>query len=205
MELTCLVTKCDLAGSTSEYKRDEIILASLKAGEQTVMNDVYTENCDAFCKYIMVTFKCSYQRAMDIYPESFSIMYFNIQRGRLAVPLRSTLKTYLCSVGRHLYYRRYLDRYSTGKADEVDQDQTMQVGATVDGALMMKERAGQLKSLLRQLGDPCKSLLEQVYYKDVSFVALSERYDTVEGTLRKRKFDCLKKLRALIKTNKIEL
>ncbi len=203
ISLLCVVTQHALAGSMSDYQKDEGLLASLKSGDQKTLEKMYSALQDDFCRFIVSTFKCDYQQARDIYPECMSILYLNIRRNRLAPPLRSSLKTYLFSIGRHIYHRRNLDKYNTHKMAYPAEMEVSQVSDMVDDAMLKKERARQLRELLHKLGDPCKSLLEKVYFEEISFVVLSEQQGTPEATLRKRKFDCLKKLRKLISTAKI--
>ena len=56
------------------------------------------------------------------------------------------------------------------------------------------------RALLDRIGEPCRSLLEMVYIKEFVMEAVAENLGLPsEGAARKRKFDCLQKMKELLK------
>lgn len=158
-----------------------------------------------FVRFITRAFRCLPDRAEEIYPEAFSIVYFNIRKGKLTAPLKSTIQTYLNSTGWNLYHRRYLDKYQRDKLTLDHIDHVIDTTSIVDEALMQKERAIQVRQVLEKIGDPCKSILTEIYLQESSYKDIAVMMDVPESTLRKRKFDCLAKLRKLMILQKTEL
>jgi DNA-directed RNA polymerase specialized sigma24 family protein len=177
----------------------------LKYGGEKEIRILYEAFLTAFVRYISSAFRCSQSKAAEIYPEAFSILYFNIKQGKLAGPLTSTMQTYLNSTGWNLYHRRFLDKYNRDKVLSDPSELTHPSRSLVDEAILQQERAFYVRAFLEKLGEPCKSLLYQVYYDERSFGELSASMALPETTLRKRKFDCLGKLRKMMDNYKLDL
>lgn len=184
---------------------DSDALQRLKDGNETEIRGQYMAYKDSFVRYVSTAFRCDRRAAEDIYPEAFSILYFNIQNEKLKAPLYSSLQTYLNSIGWNLYHRRYLDKYNRDKAAAEVSETVFESKEFVEEALIQQDRAIHVRRLLNELGDPCKSLLYHVYYDEKSYHELATQLSVPEATLRKRKFDCLGKLRKLFDENKLEL
>ena len=177
---------------------DSEAFVRLKEGSEKEIGTLYQAYRAAFVRFIAQSFPGSPGRGEELYPEAFGIVYFNIRNGKLTAPLRSTLQTYLNSTGWHLYHRRYLDKYHREKLALDQAEHEIDTTALVDEALLQKERASFLRTFLHQLGDPCKTLLMEIYFHETNYKDLSMKLNTPEATLRKRKFDCLEKLRRII-------
>ena len=187
------------------YGSDEMILERLKASDEKVLRELYALWQGPFCRHVARSQQSTLDRAREIFPESFGILYFNIQNNKLVPPLRSSLKTYLLSIGNNVYRRRYQDKYHRVKEnlDQVTGDFSCE--HAVERAFEKNERADNLRRLLDTLGDPCRALLMEVYFEEISYADLQRRYDVAEGVLRKRKYDCLKKLRQLISVHNVSI
>lgn len=188
----------------TKFDEDEAILEKIKQGSQTLIKELFDQFEMAFVGQIRKTFTCDRQKAMDIYPESFSILYYNVINGKLTLPLRSTLQTYLIAIGKNVFHKRYLDKYHM-TTTTLDRQEDGETGRYVDDAIQKKERARELKRLLGLLGEPCQILLDLFYYQELKFTDIALQLNENEGRLRKRKFDCLKKLHELISKEGIEL
>ncbi len=186
----------------TNYPDDDKLIESLKGGNEKVLKEVYHLLQPDFTTFIVKSFSCDSQHAQDIYPEAFSIVYFNICKGKLSTPMRSTLKTYLFSVGKHLFTRRYRDKYSQTVVN-LDTRVWETGQEMVEASLMKKEQGQKLKSVLNHLGPPCRELLHLFYFRNFGFEAIAEHLNENEGRLRKRKYDCLKKLHQMIQEFKI--
>jgi len=185
----------------SNYSEDEELMKSLQAGDRMVVKEIYDQYRHGFTSFVQKAFQCDGQKAGDVYPESFSILYFNIKLGKLRSPLKSTLKTYLYAIGKHIYHKRNFDKYQSLKVP-VEELQAVSLDLVTE-SLEKKERAIKMKALLNTIGEPCQKLLELFYYRSYSFEAITKELKENEGRLRKRKYDCLRKLHALIEQHKI--
>jgi RNA polymerase sigma factor (sigma-70 family) len=88
---------------------------------------------------------------------------------------------------------------------DLDSELETKIDGFVDDAIEKKERAQELKRLLGILGEPCHNLLDLFYYQELKFSDIAKELQENEGRLRKRKYDCLKKLHQLILKEGIEL
>lgn len=189
----------------ADYQHDEHILSVLKNGDEKQLTELYQSYQDHFIGFIVKLYQCDRNRAIEIYPESMSEMYFNIRNGKLEAPLRSTLKTYLFTIGRYVYSRRFLDKFHTSVGAYTEYTQQEETYEHGDRNMVLKERAKMVNLILSALGDPCDKLLRRIYFDRFSYEAISTEMKTNEGVLRKRKFDCLKKFRRLLNERNIEL
>lgn len=189
----------------ADYQHDERILSTLKNGDEKQLAELYQSYQDNFIGFIVKLYQCDRNRAIEIYPESMSEMYFNIRNGKLEAPLRSTLKTYLFTVGRYVYSRRFLDKYHKSVGTYEDHIENEEIYEHGDRNMILKERAKMVNLILSALGAPCDNLLRRIYFDRYSYEAISAEMETKEGVLRKRKFDCLKKFRRLLNERNIEL
>jgi DNA-directed RNA polymerase specialized sigma24 family protein len=177
----------------------------LEKGSEQDIRSLYQVYFQPFVRYIRQTFRCTSERATDLYPEAFSILYFNIKQGKLKPPLKSTIQTYINSIGWHLYHRRYLDKYQRDKLPLDQLAENVDVKAMADVTLLQKDRAVHVKKMLDTIGEPCKTMLMEIYFSETNYKDLSVKMELPEATLRKRKFDCLAKMRRLFDDFKFEL
>jgi RNA polymerase sigma factor (sigma-70 family) len=169
----------------------------LEKGSEQDIRSLYQVYFQPFVRFIRQTFRCNTERANDLYPEAFSILYFNIKQGKLKPPLKSTIQTYINSTGWHLYHRRYFDKYQRDKLPEDQLVDHFDVKTMADTALMQKDRAVHVKKMLDTIGEPCKTVLMEIYFAETTYKNLAIQMELPETTLRKRKFDCLAKMRLL--------
>ena len=177
----------------------------LEKGSEQDLRALYQLYFQPFIRFIRQTFRCTSERAMDIYPEAFSILYFNIKKGKLKPPLKSTIQTYINSTGWHLYHRRYLDKYQRDKMPMDQLEDRFDVKEMADTALLQKDQAVQVKRMLDTIGEPCKTMLMEIYFSETTYKDLSLQMNIPEVTLRKRKFDCLARMRRLFDEFKLDL
>ena len=177
----------------------------VRNGHEETIRLQYEQALTPFVGFIRKTFHCEAQRGMDIYPEAFSIFYFNIRSGKLTAPLRSSAQTYINSIGWHLYHRRYLDKYNRERLSLDAVNEHASGNLMVDEAFLQNERAVFVRKMLNQLGDPCQTILTHIYLLEKSYSELAQSINMEEATLRKKKFDCLTRLRKLYASLKIEL
>ena len=62
--------------------------------------------------------------------------------------------------------------------------------------------AQEIKQAMAEIGPSCQDLLEAIYLEGKLYKELTQEFGANEGTLRKRAFDCLRKLRDIWKRSK---
>jgi RNA polymerase sigma factor (sigma-70 family) len=182
----------------SKYTEEEKLLQQLQSGDKAVLKELYQQWEPEFLRFIIRRFQCDMEDAREVYPETMSRFYFNCIDGKLTAPLSSSLKTYVFGIGKNLFHKRFLDKYrEKTQLDEEFPDAGQK--AEVLDLYEYQEQKKLVQQLLERIGDPCKKLLELIYIHDYVNEAVAEEMNIPsEGAVRKRKFDCLKKMRNLI-------
>jgi RNA polymerase sigma factor (sigma-70 family) len=177
----------------SKYPEDDQLLSALAAGDEASWNTLYDDLRSPFRLYFI---KTGYdpEKTIALFQEAMVILHKNIISGKLEAPLHSTLKTYLIGVGRILVMRSSKEHYSW--ETEIPD---LGMEAEVERYHEQKAQASMVSKLLEQLGDPCKKLLELFYMQNYVMEAIAEAMNLPSaGAARRRKHDCLKRLRNLM-------
>jgi len=133
--------------------------------------------------------------ARDIFQEAMIVLYEKVKTG--SFELNCLIKTYLYSVCRRLWLKRLsqLQRISpeVEKLEEtvpVEEDLDLHEQKDIDFQLM--ERS------MKNLGEPCKSLLEAYYLQKKSMVEIAVSFGyTNADNAKNQKYKCLMRLKKL--------
>ena len=82
-------------------RNDTDLLQKLKNGDTGALDRFYIAHRMEFVKWADKTYGLGSSEAIDIYQDSFIILYENIMNGKL-INLESSLKTYMFAVGKNL-------------------------------------------------------------------------------------------------------
>ena len=183
--------------STTEQAR----LEDIRQGNQAVLQRLYNDYRESFLAWGAQHFQCPRGDAVDVYQKAFTIFYFNIKEGKIT-ELTSSLKTYLFSIGRNVFLKRFRDKHlQTADLNESVTDS--QVDFSIMDRYHHSDQANLVRRLLNTIGEPCRQLLELLFIKEFSTDAVMHTMELKnEQAVRKRKFLCLKKLRDLIADSK---
>ena len=133
--------------------------------------------------------------ARDIFQEAMIVLYEKVKSG--SFELNCLIKTYLYSVCRRLWLKRLsqLQRISpeVEKLEEtvpVEEDLELHEQRNIDFQVM--ERS------MKNLGEPCKSLLEAYYHQKKSMVEIAASFGyTNADNAKNQKYKCLMRLKKL--------
>lgn len=133
--------------------------------------------------------------AKDIYQEGIIILHDKIKRGDFE--LTSKLKTFLYSVCRRLWLKKlnHKSRYNANINDYEDH-------FVVEPDLANHEEKDQqfllMDKALLQLGEPCKTIIEDFYMHNKSMQDISEKFGyTNADNAKTQKYKCLQRLKKL--------
>lgn len=175
----------------SKYQQEEDQLIQLKSGDRRVWKRFFDEHLEPFQLFVMKYGKVSKEDSFGLFQDAIIILHRNVSGGKLAPPLKSKLQTYLFAIGKNLCRRRggagrlqfpeYLPELPENPQEEMDERQ---------------HNAALVKSLLAKIGEKCRQFLSLLFLEEMP-------HDEIMATMaipsneafRKRKFDCLKKLR----------
>lgn len=185
----------------SKTYNDDNLLGPIRDGDENLYKQLYYLYKEPFKLFLMKLFRASEEDALEVYPISMAIMIDNIRLRKLVEPLTSSLKTYLFAIGRNQFHKRFFDKYkeNTDLTEDLDALKNLVENPQLLDKFEHEELSKKIKQLLNKIGDPCKKLLILFYLKGYSIEAIMHEmgYST-EGAVRKKKFDCLKKLRDML-------
>lgn len=177
----------------SKYPNDDRLLSELAQGDEASWHKLYDDMRSPFRLYFLGN-GCKPEETIEIYQEAMVILHRKVVSGKLKPPMESTLKTYLIGVGRILMMRR-------GSKEDNWNDEFPDLGikADIEQQHEQKAQAKLVQSLLSQVGEPCRQILELFYLKNYVMEAIARELDLPSaGATRRRKHDCLKRLRDLM-------
>jgi RNA polymerase sigma-70 factor (ECF subfamily) len=178
---------------SESYQQDDAQLEQLRNGDQNAWRALYEATRSPFRLYF-IRYGTAPEVATDMFQEAMVILNRNIRTGKLQAPLKSTLRTYIIGIGRVLLLRKGTDtRQWEGEIPEIP------ILPEIEDRQEQNAKAQLARQLLDQLGSPCRELLEMFYLKNYVMEAIARELDLPSpGAARRRKHDCLRKMRELI-------
>ena len=135
------------------------------------------------------------QVARDVFQSALIILLERIKSDEFR--LTCSVGTYLHSVAVNIWrnLRRKL-------AERVIHIEILDIDDTSREAIYFEEIPGdyeKVASILEQMGDPCKSLLENFYFNQLSWDAIAEKMGYANAaSARNQKYKCLEKIREIM-------
>ncbi len=172
----------------------EVILGILNNSE-AVLKRVYVAYFPMVLQLI-INNNGSTDDAKDIYQEAIIVLYNKIKSGDFE--LTSKLKTYLYSVSRRLWLKK-LTRLNRYVGDVKDFEDHLPLDESE--AEMHTDRDvqfGKMEHALKLLGEPCKTIMEDFYIRNLSMQDICERFGyTSADNAKTQKYKCLQRLKKL--------
>lgn len=177
------------------------LFKKLKSGSDKAFKEVYNDNRTLFLNFGR-SYAIDESDLLDLYQDSYLVLYENIQSGKLK-ELTSSLSTYLLSIGKYKIMERLRkNRLQTNNEiilkslkieDEIKEFE-------LDDKSLSNHQA-QLKHCFEKLGLKCQTVLKQFYYRSMTIaeIRISENYNS-DNVVKAQKSRCLKQLRDCVKT-----
>jgi RNA polymerase sigma factor (sigma-70 family) len=184
--------------NTNSRISDDEMIRLIRTGDRKGLTTLYETFRSEFVHWAIKFTRCEEDDAFDYYQATVLIVYDNVQAGKIS-ELKSTLKTYLFSVGKNLawQHKRQKMRNEKMNAEYYLQmhvnEQTDQDPLTDDNNLEL------ISKCYYELGDPCRSLLDLFYFhkKNMEDIAMQLNYKNAE-TAKNQKYKCMERLRKLV-------
>jgi RNA polymerase sigma factor (sigma-70 family) len=133
--------------------------------------------------------------AEDIFQEAIIILLEKSRSGSFHLECR--LKTYLYSVCRHLWLKRLNGQSGQLPLSEVLED-TVPVNAEVEEYEKKDQEYAMMHEALTQLGEPCKTLIENYYLHKKSMLEIAAEFGyTNADNAKNQKYKCLMRLKKI--------
>lgn len=181
------------------FSDKEIIDAISAGGRQLdkVLDYIYhrSQYRDSIINLVM-RWSGSREDAEDVFQEGICRLVQNIRKGQFEG--RSSLRTYLTTICKNLWSTRFAKvKRDTAREQSWKPDNDYE--ASPDQIVINEERSQLIKSVLEQLGEKCKQVLGlwALDYR-MKEIAREAGYKSA-GMARRKKYECRKKLTALLK------
>ncbi|WP_245860661.1 RNA polymerase sigma factor [Thermoflavifilum aggregans] len=188
--------------SVSKKAKDTALLDRLLCHDREALQQIY-DSCFPMIRALVKKNNGFEEDAEDIFQETLIILLERAQSPDFVLTCR--LKTYIYAVSRHLWLKRLESAQrqlplADGLADWIPVADDIAQHEERDQAFRNMEAA------LNQLGEPCRSLLEQYYIMNKSMAEIAEIFGyTNADNAKTQKYKCLMRLKKIFfayQTNK---
>ncbi len=173
--------------------KDHEIVELLRKGKNKLAFEKIYQHFPSI-KRLVLTHGGSEDEAKDIFQESVIIFYEKATQP--AFELSSSIGTFLYGVSNNLWLKRLRDI----KAHEVDWGACKAMPFENEFEMESQESNKLIDKLLEELGNPCKTLLQNYYYLKMSMreIAQSMGYSS-ENIAKNQKYKCLERAKKMVK------
>jgi len=177
-----------------EYSKEKKLLQGLAINDSKDIDTIYRENFGLVQTFILHN-NGTFDDARDVFQEAMMVLYEKSKDPEFT--LTCQIKTYLYSICRRLWLKRLQqqNRYSTpvdGFEDLVPVEEEIEEKEKLDNDFDTMENA------MRNLGEPCKSLLEAFYIHKKQMVDIADEFGyTNADNAKNQKYKCLMRLKKL--------
>lgn len=174
---------------------DEQIIAALRNNDDSVLSVLYKLYFGSINHFI-ITNSGSEDDAKDIFQEAIIVFYQNIKDQNFE--LNCKIKTYLYSVSRLMWLKR-IKKASAIVGNITDFEGFIAIDESEASIIEEREiQFGKMSQALSELGEPCKTLIEDFYVKQLSMSQISEKFGyTNADNAKTQKYKCLMRLKKL--------
>ncbi len=176
------------------YFSDEAIIHGIRQEEEDALAYLYQAHYPMILHFIQNNSGTD-EEAKDIYQEGIVVFYEKIKAGTLE--LNCQIKTYLYSVCRHLWLKRLAEK-NKYNGSVADSDVYLNLENDAPAQEENEQKFSIMGQALNQLGEPCKTLLEDYYLQDLSMQHITEKFGyTNADNAKNQKYKCLLRLKKL--------
>lgn len=163
------------------------------------MKELYTANYQKVKAYVLQNSGSSSQ-AKDIYQEAFITMWRNVRKERFTPQGDTALSGYLYRIAKNkwLDYLRSAHNKKIVPVSRLYAVQLPEDKEEEDAVLQEQENITEIMDAYGRLGNSCKKILEQFYFKRKSYRKISGELDMKEASVRNKKYRCMQKLREMV-------
>ena len=133
--------------------------------------------------------------AKDVFQESVIVLYNKVKSGNFE--LNSKLKTFIYSVCRRLWLKR-LNAQSRNVRNIEDFSEFIPIEDDMEKHEEKDRQFTLMENALAQLGEPCKTIIEDYYLQNRSMQEISEKFGyTNADNAKTQKYKCLQRLKKI--------
>lgn len=163
--------------------------------ENRAISEIYSDHRSSFISWVKNSSNCDTDTALDIYQVSIVILYENVMCGKLTE--LDNVKSYLFKIGKNKLMEHYRSVKKNQHA-EINENLLLDRAINEDIIDDQIELIDRIADSLSNLGDPCKTILENFYFQKMSLeeIASSMNYKNSD-TVKTKKYKCIQRLRKM--------
>jgi len=176
---------------------DADFIIGLKSDNDLALSTLYKKFYPQVLKYI-INNNGSEQEAKDIYQETVLVLYNNVKKTDFE--LNCSLQTYIYAIAKRLWLKQiHKNSLLYRLTDSADEDGTLtDFNVEVDQHLEKEQQFLQMQNSLMELGEPCKTLIEDFYINRFSMDEIADKFGyTNSDNAKNQKYKCLQRLKRL--------
>lgn len=178
----------------------ESTIRAFKDQDERIIQTLYHSYKPKFENWLKGRYKMGNEEETgEIYQRSFTILYFNVKRGKLD-DLEANIETYLYGIGKLVIKEWWREKsaFNTTSEEIFSQDPDLFLDALGENRIDY-DLQQRLTKALNMLGEPCQTILKLFYWERNSMEAIAQKtgYKNQLGA-KKKKYLCLTKLKELM-------
>ena len=184
---------------------DREYIDEIKKGNDKMLTILYDNYRGRFFNYFTKNFDISRADVADIYQDSWTGVWSNIQNGRLTGEnLNVKLETYLFQVGKYISLARNRKEKTMPKADVKVLYRIQTEGEDIDldnNHVFAIKRDECALMAVRNVGEPCTTILTRFYIEKKSGEQIAVELGYKDATsIKTQKYKCMQKVKSLLDT-----
>ena len=176
------------------------LITRLKSWDNHAIRELYTANFH-YCASTVLKNSGNQEDAKEIFQEALLVLYRNLQRPEFSIG--TNLKSYLFGICRNLWLKKLRTDRKTGLRLIVDEPESEFADLPSDDGSQYAEREtlySLLEQALRNLSEDCRKLIKLFFYEKLTYREVAKRVDFQESYIRKKKKNCIDKIKKEVKT-----
>lgn len=176
---------------------DKEYIEGLRRGNDAVIRSVYKKFYPVIARMVLNN-SGTEPEARDIFQETVLVLYNHVQQQQFS--LSCALQTYLYSVAKRLWLKQLHKKHGLFKLDDrfQEEEDVADSGADLAAYEQREQNISRMKESIGQLGEPCKTLLEDFYIRHLSMDAIAEKFGyTNADNAKNQKYKCLQRLKKI--------
>jgi RNA polymerase sigma factor (sigma-70 family) len=176
---------------------DSEYLEGLRLSNNAVIRSIYKKHYPVIARMVLQN-NGTEQEAKDVFQESVLVLYHNVKQPHFA--LTCALQTYLYSVARRLWLKQLHKKNGLYKLDErfYENEDVADTENDFEAYEERDQNIDRMKESMGQLGEPCKTLLEDFYTRHLSMDEIADKFGyTNADNAKNQKYKCLQRLKKI--------
>lgn len=180
-------------------ENEQQLIGEIARGNEKVLEELYVSNKAKFLGYAKGMLQDS-AALEDIYQDAIIAFYENVRVGKVTT-LKSSISTYIISIGKFMLFRYLRNRKKTThlKAFE-DQELDRVFSDYIETISDEDETIKFFQNAIDKLGEPCATLLKLFYYEDKGNTDIMELLGYANtDVVKSQKYRCMQSLKLIVK------